>query len=261
MPRKPNNETTAGLFDKEAQKPKSTRTKKQNLTATQETKPLKDVPKKAKSSVVQETPKKVVAYARISTDTQEQLGQRHDIETYAKKENLTIDKWIEVEMSSRKSQELRRINELKQELHKGDLLLVAELTRLGRSMVEVMNLVEYFNQSGVSVCFVRQPELNTYNNALGGLLIAIYGYIAQAEREMISIRTKSALAAKKAEGQHLGRAKGTFNKKHPLDPFKDTIRLYREKGLNITAIHKLIDCPKKPHITNFIKYCKSRGLK
>ncbi|BEG57352.1 hypothetical protein NHP21005_10400 [Helicobacter sp. NHP21005] len=73
-------------------------------------------------------------------------------------------------------------------------------------MVEVMNLVEHFNQSGVSVRFIRQPELNTYKSALGGLLIAIYGYIAQAEREMISLRTKSALAAKKADGIHLGRA-------------------------------------------------------
>ncbi|GMB96755.1 recombinase family protein [Helicobacter sp. NHP22-001] len=207
------------------------------------------------------TPSKVFAYVRVSKDTQEQLGQRHDIETYAKKEGLVIDRWIEVEMSSKKSQELRRIDELKAELRKGDLLLVAELTRLGRSMVEVMNLVEHFNQSEVSVCFVRQPELNTYKSAIGGLLIAIYGYIAQAEREMISQRTKSALAAKKAEGKHLGRQKGTLNKHHPLDPFKDTIRLYREKGLSLAGIYKLIDCPRKPHITNFVKYCNSRGLK
>ncbi|WP_158652300.1 recombinase family protein [Helicobacter bizzozeronii] len=79
---------------------------------------------------------------------------------------LTIARWIEVETSSRKSQEKRRINELKQELQKGDLLLVAELTRLGRSMVEVMNLMEYFNANGIAVRFVRQPELSTYNNAI-----------------------------------------------------------------------------------------------
>ncbi|WP_231624676.1 recombinase family protein [Helicobacter ailurogastricus] len=145
----------------------------------------------------QDKPKRVVAYASISTDTQEQLGQRHDIEIYVQKENLTIDKWIEVEMSSRKSQERHRITELKQELKKGDLLLVAELTRLGRSMVEVMNLVEYFNQNEISVCFVRQPESSTYNNAIGKLLIAIYSYLAEAEQEMISLRTKQLLPPKK----------------------------------------------------------------
>lgn len=235
MPRKPKDATPGGVPETQAKKPKKT--------------------------APQENPRKAIAYVRISTDKQEQLGQRHDIETYAKQENLTIARWIEAEMSSRKSQEKRRINELKQELQKGDLLLVAELTRLGRSMVEVMNLMEYFNANGVAVCFFRQPELSTYNNAIGKLLIAIYGYLAEAEREMISLRTKSALAAKKAEGQHLGRAKGTLNKNHPLDPFKDTIRLYRERGLTYSAILKLIDCPKKPQLASFLAYYKSRGLK
>ncbi|WP_163566306.1 recombinase family protein [Helicobacter suis] len=204
--------------------------------------------------------KKVVAYIRISTDKQEQLGQRHDIEKYAKENKLVVDKWIEVEMGSRRSLEKRRINELKDLLEKGDLLLVAELTRLGRSMVEVMNLMEYFNSKGVSVCFVRQPELTTYKNALGELLIAIYSYLAQAEREMISIRTKAALAGKKENGQHLGRVKGTFNKYHPLNPFKDTIKMYREKGLTYSAILKLIDCPEKPCLPSFLRFCRTRNL-
>ncbi|WP_240331066.1 recombinase family protein [Helicobacter suis] len=214
----------------------------------------------SKKNGVEVEVKKVIAYIRISTDKQEQLSQRYDLEQYAKANNISVDKWIEVEMSSRRSQEKRRVNELKDLLEKGDLLLVAELTRLGRSMVEVMNLMEFFNEKGVRVCFTRQPELNTYKNAIGNLLIAIYSYLAQAEREMISIRTKTALAAKKAGGTHLGRAKGKFNKHHPLNPFKNTIKMYREKGISYANVLRLIDCPQKPQLPAFLKFCKSRGL-
>ncbi|WP_285658544.1 recombinase family protein, partial [Helicobacter bizzozeronii] len=131
MPRKPKETTPGGVPEAQAQtdtqKPKKSRSKKPNPPAVLETQPAIVKPKKPKKTAPQENPRKVIAYVRISTDKQEQLGQRHDIETYAQKENLTIARWIEVEMSSRKSQEKRRINELKQELQKGDLLLVAEL--------------------------------------------------------------------------------------------------------------------------------------
>ncbi|WP_285602989.1 recombinase family protein [Helicobacter sp. NHP22-001] len=240
---------------------KKTRAKKPTQPKVQETQTTHIVLTIDENKVPQAKLKRVIAYVRVSTDTHEQDKQRHDIETYAQKENLTIDKWIEIEMSSKKAQEKHNIDKLKQELKKSDLLLVAKLTCLGRSMVEVMNLMEYFNQVGVFVCFVGQPELSTYNNALGEPIITIYNYLAKAEREMVRQRIKSALVAKKAEGQHLGREKGTFNKNHPLDPFQDTIRLYREKGLNFSAILKLLDCPRKPKLVSFLRYCKTRGLK
>jgi len=93
-------------------------------------------------------------------------------------------------------------------LKKDDTLIVAELSRLGRNMLEVMNLISYFNEVGVKMIFIRQPELNTFDNAHGMFMVSIYGYFAQTEREFVSMRTKQGLAAARASGKKLGRQKG-----------------------------------------------------
>jgi DNA invertase Pin-like site-specific DNA recombinase len=86
-------------------------------------------------------------------------------------------------------------------------LLVAELSRLGRNMLETLNLIEQLSQQGVKLVFVRQPELSTVGEH-SKLLLAIYSYFAEAERSFISIRIKQGLAAVKAKGIKLGRPKG-----------------------------------------------------
>ncbi len=87
---------------------------------------------------------------------------------------------------------------------------------------------------------IRQPELST-NGPHGQLLLAIYSYFAQTEREYISMRTKQGLAAARAQGKVLGRPKGSRNKNRVLDPFKADILGYLEQGLNIAAVMKLIN--------------------
>ena len=95
-------------------------------------------------------------------------------------------------------------------------------------------------EQGVSIIFVRQPELST----LGGhtkLLLAIYSYFAEAEREYISLRTKQGLAAARAAGVKLGRPKGSRNKVRVLDPFRDQIHEYLVIGLNLASIRKIVN--------------------
>lgn len=159
---------------------------------------------------------------------------------YSQKHKILIDQFIDVEISSRKSQDARRISEVKARLKSGDLLLVAELSRLGRNMLETLNLIHDFAESGVKIIFVRQPELST-TGPQAKLLLAIYSYFAEAEREFISIRTKQALAAVKAKGTPLGRRKGSRNKQRPLDPFRDQIEEFLRLGLSTTSIMKLIN--------------------
>lgn len=125
-------------------------------------------------------------------------------------------------------------------LQSGDLLLVAELSRLGRNMLETLNLINTLQKKDVQIAFVRQPELST-TASHAQLLLAIYSYFAQTEREFISLRTKQGLAAAKARGQQLGRPKGSRNKERPLDPYREQIKAYLQAGLSVTTIRKLVN--------------------
>src|SRR4029079_18605453 len=101
---------------------------------------------------------KIIGYIRVSTDKQDADSQRHLLLEYAHSKKLVIDEFIEVEMSSQKNQKERRIEELKGKLAQGDRLIVAELSRLGRNMLETLNIIHELAEKGVSILFVRQPE-------------------------------------------------------------------------------------------------------
>jgi DNA invertase Pin-like site-specific DNA recombinase len=161
--------------------------------------------------------RKIIGYIRISTDKQDLDKQRHLLLEYARKERLIVDEFIEAEVSPRQDVRERRIDELQSKLQKGDMLLVAELSWLGREMLQVLNIINDLSAKGVEITFVRQPELST-TGSHSKLLLAIYSYFAEAEREFISMRVKQRLAAARAKGVRLGRPKGSRNKKRVLDP-------------------------------------------
>lgn len=197
----------------------------------------------------------VIAYTRISTDQQDLEKQKHLLLDYAQKQGWLIDEFIEVAVSSRKSRGKRKIDELAEKLKKGDVLLVAELSRLGRNMLETLNIINGLAEKGIKMVFVRQPELST-TASHAKLLLAIYSYFAEAERDYISIRTKQGLAAAKAKGVKLGRPKGSKNKKgRVLDAHKPSIKKYLELGVNLSDISKIInDSFEKPITYNSFKY-------
>lgn len=181
-----------------------------------------------------------IGYIRVSTDEQDLEKQRHLLLDYSQKHKLLIDEFIEIEISSRKNQRERRINELVDKLGAGDMLLVAELSRLGRNMLETLNIIHELTEKGVKIVFIRQPELST-TGPHTQLLLAIYSYFAESEREFISIRTKQGLAAVKAKGKTLGRPKGKRNKHRPLDPYREEIKRQLSVGIPITSIMKFIN--------------------
>lgn len=196
----------------------------------------------------------VIGYVRVSTDRQDLDKQRHLLHEYANSERIFINEFIEVEESSRKSAADRRIDELFAKLKAGDLLLVAELSRLGRQMLQVLNLINDLTEHGVEIVFVRQPELSTAG-AHGKLLLAIYSYFAETERTFISMRVKQGLAAAKAKGVKLGRPKGSRNRERVLDPKREQILHYLQLGVNLTSIRKLINPDlAKPISYNSYKY-------
>jgi len=107
-------------------------------------------------------------------------------------------------------------------------------------MFEVIDIINQLGENGVEVIFVRQPELSTVGPHRK-LLLAIYSYFAEAEREFIPVRTKQGLAAAKASGTKLGRPKGSRNKERVLDLHHDQIKDYLELGLSLRRIRTIIN--------------------
>jgi len=197
---------------------------------------------------------KIIGYIRISTDRQDLDKQRHLLLEHARRQHLFIDEFVEIEMSSRKSNAARRIDELIAKLDTGDLLLVAELSRLGREMLQVLNIINALSEKGVEITFIRQPELSTSGD-YGKLLLAIYSYFAEAERTFISLRVKQGLATARAKGVKLGRPKGSRNRERILDAHRDEILKCLRRGVDLANTRKLINPElERPISYNSYKY-------
>lgn len=198
---------------------------------------------------------RTIGYIRVSTEDQDLTKQKHLLLEYSQQQHVLIDEFIEVEMTSRKTPSQRRIDELFTKLQSGDRVIVAELSRLGRNMLETLNIINELSQKRITIIFIRKPELST-TGSHSKLLLAIYSYFAETEREFISIRTKQGLAAVRASGRKLGRPLGSRNRKQRiLDPFKPAIEHYLSQRVPIASIMKVIN-PQldKPLSYNSYKY-------
>ena len=183
----------------------------------------------------------ILGYIRVSSGKQYADNQKHALLEWAQQNKIVIDEFIEVEASTKKSEADRKINEVIDVLSNGDELVVTELSRLGRNMLDVLNLINELETQNISIIFVKQPELSTGNrNPQSKLIRAIFGYFAEAERDFISQRTKQGLEAAKAKGKKLGRPKGAKAKEKKLDEHRSSILEYLNMGLSTGAIHKIV---------------------
>ena len=155
---------------------------------------------------------KHLAYLRTSTDKQDLNNQKLEILEYARQKGVKIEDFIALSMSSRKSQRERRIDELLSRLDEGDTLFVTELSRLGRSTEQVINLIDELVNNDIRIIVIKQNLTldKTQDDIQSLTMITMLSLFAQLERVMISRRTKEALAAKKSQGVSLGKPKGTI---------------------------------------------------
>ncbi|MDD4141559.1 MAG: master DNA invertase Mpi family serine-type recombinase, partial [Bacteroidales bacterium] len=157
----------------------------------------------------------IYGYIRVSTDKQTVENQRFEINNFCKRQGIHVQEWIEETISGTKAVEKRRLGKLLRRLQKDDILICSELSRLGRSLFMIMDVL--------SACMKKKIQLWTIkdNYRLGSdisskVLAFAFGLSAEIERNLISQRTKEALARAKAEGKHIGRIQGSKNKRNKL---------------------------------------------
>jgi DNA invertase Pin-like site-specific DNA recombinase len=155
---------------------------------------------------------KIVAYLRASTDKQDLNHQKLELLEFARKKSLSIDEFVEITISSRKSSKQRRIDELLSMLNDGDILLVTELSRLGRSTTEVITIVNSLAKRNIRVIVLKQNLDISQQDINSKVTLTLFSLFSELERDLISLRTKEALASKKRQGQILGKPKGTIQK-------------------------------------------------
>jgi len=184
---------------------------------------------------------KTIAYIRVSTDKQTSENQRNEISRYAVDKKINIDKWFDFEVSSRKTDEQRGITQLLAELEKGDTLIVSELSRLGRSTIGVLSLIEKLNKLEVTTILLRQNLTlsNDKKDSTSKMMLTLFSMFAEMERDIISERTKEALKARKGKGI-LGHKQDFRASKY--DDYEDAIYSFRENAnLSFEKICVLID--------------------
>lgn len=195
---------------------------------------------------------KIVAYLRASTDKQDLSHQKLELLEFARKNDLRIDTFIEVTLSSRKTSKQRRIDELMAMLGEADTLIITELSRLGRSTAEVIALVNALVGRNVRVIIIKQ-NLDIHQQDMNSkIIITLFSLFAELERDMISLRTKEALAAKKAQGITLGKPKGTLQKSK-FDKDVEKIKELLGYGLSIRKIAKVLGYTSHIALSTYIK--------
>ena len=180
---------------------------------------------------------KIFAYLRISTDQQDLNNQKLEILDFARRQEIRVDDFIEISISSRKTTKQRRIDELLHKLDDSDTLIVTELSRLGRSTSEIIALVNQLLHRNIQLIVIKQNLDLTQHDMSSKIIVTLFALLAELERDLVSLRTKEALAAKKAQGIKLGKPKGTIQASK-FDKDRERIEELLRLGLSVRKIAK-----------------------
>ena len=193
----------------------------------------------------------VYGYIRVSTDKQTVENQRFEINNFCEKNNLNVDKWIEETISGAKDFETRKLGILLRSMNKRDILICAELSRLGRNLLMIMSILNKCMQKEIQVWTIKD-NYKLGSDISSKVLAFAFGLSAEIERNLISQRTKEALARKKSEGVVLGRPKGSKSKKLKLSGKEKILSNMLNRNLTYKKIAKSLGVHRST-LSTFIK--------
>lgn len=200
---------------------------------------------------------KTIAYIRASTDKQDLNNHKLEILEFARKKDLKVDDFVQITISSRKTSKQRRIDEVLQRLADSDILIVTELSRLGRSTAEVIALINELVARNIRIIILKQ-NLDIHQHDMNSkIVITLFSLFAELERDLISLRTKEALAAKRMQGVTLGKPKGTIQKSK-FDKDVDRIKELLKLGLSVRKITKVLGYTNHLALNTYINKRKIR---
>lgn len=197
----------------------------------------------------------IYGYIRVSTDKQNVENQRFEIENYCKERGMIVGSWIEETISGTKKIDQRKLGKLLNKLRKDDILICAELSRLGRNMFMIMSILNYCMEKEIKVWTIKD-NYRLGDDLTSKVLAFAFGLSAEIERNLISQRTKEALVKKRAEGIILGRPKGRKSSYYKLSGRENMIKELLNKGIPKIQIAKILNV----HRNTLNKYMKENNI-
>ncbi len=200
------------------------------------------------------TTKKTIGYLRVSTADQDLDKNKSEILHLANEKKLGTVEWVKEKASGKINWRKRKIAQVIDNLKEGDTVLVSELSRLGRSMLECMEILSIALEKKINIYAVKGNW--QLDQSIQSKIIAMaFSMAAEIERDLISQRTKEALAVRKKQGVKLGRPKGTGKSK--LDQYKPEIEALLKNGATQKFIAQRYDATE----ATVSRWVKKQGLK
>ncbi len=197
-----------------------------------------------------------IAYLRVSTGRQDLVQQKLAVLDYARTHRFPVDKVLEAQWSSQRATQQEELLQLIETLQTGDRLIVSELSRLGRSLSQILRIIEGLIQKEVRLVAIKEAiRFEGKHNLQTKAMIVLFGLFAEVERDLIAERTKEGLAAAKLRGQRLGRPKGALGKSK-LDGKEGEIQLLLHKKVSKASIARIMDISQ----TTLYHFIKTRKL-
>jgi len=181
---------------------------------------------------------RTIGYLRVSTKDQDLEKNKAEILHLANEKKLGNVDWVEEKISGTKDWKKRKLGDVISELNDGDTIVVSELSRLGRSMLQILEIIEHCRTNGIKIYAVKGGW--SLDDSMQSKILSMFlGMASEIERDLISSRTKEALKAKKASGVKLGRPKGSGSSK--LDSYREEIEAMLKCGTRQNYIAKKYD--------------------
>lgn len=179
----------------------------------------------------------IIGYLRVSTGKQHPANQQDEIRRFAESRNLTIDNWVTEVVSGRKKERDRKLGALLRRMKPGDTLIVTEVSRLSRTLTDVMAIMGRCLKKEINLYTTKEGY--SFDNSINSKVLCFaFGLVAEIERNLISMRTKEALALRKSEGVILGRRKGSYTKFNILVENRQAIIQMLNQDISVAHICK-----------------------